>query len=147
MLQRAMQLKQKKILEHIKGNPFDCLQSDTLYQIANDVNVKFGRDSSEAKTIIDNLIADGQNCYEQFITQNPEVLLPTDLDVSDVHVSRHVHGTEIGKDEIRISGTPIEVVKVIDNSPPWTEVVRRGKSRVRCTSKTNVSNERRTLEY
>jgi hypothetical protein len=41
-MQMAMDLKKKKNLESVKGNLFSTLQPDNLYQIARDVNLKFG---------------------------------------------------------------------------------------------------------
>jgi hypothetical protein len=64
MLQRAMNLKQRKNLEPFKGNPFDSLESENLQELASDVNVKLGRNSNEAKFLADNPILEGKICYE-----------------------------------------------------------------------------------
>jgi hypothetical protein len=64
MLKRAMDLKQRKNLEPFKCNPFDSLQPENLQKLAVDVNIKLGRNSNEAKFLVDNLILEGKKCYE-----------------------------------------------------------------------------------
>jgi hypothetical protein len=58
MMQKAMELKKKKNLEHIKGNKIDTLQFDDLNKISCDVNIKVGNDKYDKTSIIDNLIRD-----------------------------------------------------------------------------------------
>jgi hypothetical protein len=56
MLQKAMELKQKKNLDSLKGNSFTTLNVDYLNQIAHDVNINVGDIASDSIEIIDNLI-------------------------------------------------------------------------------------------
>jgi hypothetical protein len=67
-----MELKQKKSLEPMEGNPFVTLQFNNLNEIGIDVNLKFGTNSSESKFIIDNLIQQEQKNYGNFVEENPE---------------------------------------------------------------------------
>jgi hypothetical protein len=76
VLQRAMKLKQRKLLEQVKGNPFDSLQFEKLKQIANDIHLKFGKDSDENKIVINSLVEEEQKCFNTFAEENLEVLLP-----------------------------------------------------------------------
>jgi hypothetical protein len=84
MMQRAMKLKQKKNLETVKGNPFSTLQFNNLDQIALDVNLKFGYNSAKSKLIISNQIRDDRKNYDNFIEENPDILLPVNLDLESV---------------------------------------------------------------
>jgi hypothetical protein len=84
VMERAMELKKKKNLEHVRGNPFASLQFDNLINIVKDVNLKSGNSSNEARIIIDDLILDEQCGYDNFIESNPDTLLPPDLEVDIV---------------------------------------------------------------
>jgi hypothetical protein len=57
------------------------LQFENLNHIAVDVNLKFGNDSNEAEYIINSLIKKDQQSFITFVEENPETLLPTDLDL------------------------------------------------------------------
>jgi hypothetical protein len=80
MMQKAMKLNKKKNLDSLKGNPFSVLQSNTLNQIAADIDI--GIDENECNRIIDNLVEN-----EIFVEENPEVLLPTDLDIKNTNLT------------------------------------------------------------
>jgi hypothetical protein len=67
----------------MKGNPFASLHFDNLLKIAKDVNLKFGRNSPEAKQIIGQLMADDQRDFEKFVDLNPNILLHVDLEIPD----------------------------------------------------------------
>jgi hypothetical protein len=82
MLQRSMTLKQNKNLEPLKGNSFASLHSDALNQLAIDVNLFLGADSLEADTIVNKLMIEEDKKVNFFMEENPEILLPSNLDVS-----------------------------------------------------------------
>jgi hypothetical protein len=81
MLQKAMELKQKKNLDQNKGNSFSVLHNDTLNNTAVDVNMKIGNDVNDKNRIIDILVQSEKDNYEHFVEENPDILLPTDIDV------------------------------------------------------------------
>jgi hypothetical protein len=82
MLQRSTNLKQKKNLESLKGNSFASVHSDALNQLARDVNLFLRDDSLEADTIVNKLMIEEDNKVNIFMEENPEILLPSNLDVS-----------------------------------------------------------------
>jgi hypothetical protein len=124
-LQRAMEIKQRKYLEPVKGNPFAYLQADKMNKIAIDVNLKSGKDREESKFIINNMIDEEQKEFDVFVDSSPEIMLPTIQDFNCGMQSKPVDETET---QVEIS-TPEKVLKEPDHSPSWTEVVRRGKTR------------------
>jgi hypothetical protein len=89
-----------------------------LYQIAEDVNLKFGSDSPEAKQIIEQLIANEHACYENFVELNPDILLPTDLEISSVQNLDPVNGVEAGENVDNCNASPDETFKASVISPP-----------------------------
>jgi hypothetical protein len=56
MMQKAMQLKQKKNLDFLKGNSFTVLDVDYLNQCAAGVGVELGNNPDDANLIINKLI-------------------------------------------------------------------------------------------
>jgi hypothetical protein len=90
-----MKLKQKKNMEHVKGNPFDSLQFEKLNQIAKDIHINFGKDSDENKFIISNLIEEEQQCFNTFAEENPKVLLPNNIDFESDSIDIPVNGSEL----------------------------------------------------
>jgi hypothetical protein len=115
-----------------RGNPFSPLQTDNLYQIARDVNLKFGNTNHEASQTIEQLIADNQACYENLIDHNPDVMLPAELNFDSDQAVFPLEGIESGTIDDNPVVSPKETFKVLTISPPWTEVVRRGKNRGKC---------------
>jgi hypothetical protein len=97
MLQKAMKLKQKNNLEPLKCNSFASLHTDSLQQLAKDVKIQLGGDSLEAQSIVDKLVVDEIGNVNRFVEENPEILLPVDLE------------TEQG------AGEAIEQVVVVNN--------------------------------
>jgi hypothetical protein len=81
MMQKAMNLKQKKNVEPLKGNSFASLHIDSLHQLAKDVNLHLGVDSCEAQSIISKLIGEEVENVNKFVEENPEILLPTNLEI------------------------------------------------------------------
>jgi hypothetical protein len=79
VLKRAMELKKKKNLEFMQGNPFVTLQPKNLTQIVVDVNLKLGANCAESEYIINNLVVEEQKYFDEFVEENPESLLPTEL--------------------------------------------------------------------
>jgi hypothetical protein len=59
VLKRALELKKKKNLEFMQGNPFATLQPESLSQIVVDVNLKLGANCAESEFIINNLVVEG----------------------------------------------------------------------------------------
>jgi hypothetical protein len=125
MLQRAMDLKKKKNLEHTRGNSFAVLQNDELNKVAMDVNIKIGKNLVESSRIIDNLVESEKNVYEKFVGENPEVLLPSNLEVDSELIPNPV------KEDGDLDGckTPMGSLKEPDSSDLWTEVVKKGRNR------------------
>jgi hypothetical protein len=139
ILKKAMDLK-KRNLESVQGNPFATLQFENLNHIAVDVNLRFGSDSTESEYIINNLIKEDQQSYVKFVGENPETLLPIDLDLeSDLGFANKE--AENAKD----CDSPAPSVKDEESPPLWTEVVRRGKTKSRSNKIKN--DDMRILEY
>jgi hypothetical protein len=79
MLQKTMNLKQKKILEPLKGISFASLHIDSLHQLAKDVNLHLGVDSYESHSIINKLMGEEIENVNRFVEENSDILLPTNL--------------------------------------------------------------------
>jgi hypothetical protein len=60
-----MKLKQKKNLEPLKGNAFATLHIDSLNQLANDMNLQLGIDTSDAASFINKLIDEENMNYDK----------------------------------------------------------------------------------
>jgi dGTP triphosphohydrolase len=122
MLQRAMDLKKKKNLEHTRGNSFASLQNYELNKVAMDVNIKIGKDLVESGRIMDNLVESEKFVYDKFVGENPEVLLPSNL-----YVDNGLTPNSVKEDGDQNScKTPIGSVKEPDALDLWTEVVKKG---------------------
>jgi hypothetical protein len=105
-----------------------------------DVNLKFGVDSTKSEYIIKNLTKEDQKSFDRFVEENPETLLPNELDLeSDLGVTNMVDVNDKEFD------SPIPSFKDEESPPLWTEVVRKGKMK----SKSNKIklDDRRLLEY
>jgi hypothetical protein len=112
----------------MKGISFASLNVDYLNQVARDTNVRIGCDNDKLARLINNIIAEEKLQYDQFVGENPDIVLPSNLDVDMVSVESVQESTLH-----RESSTPTETFKVSDLSTPWTEVVRKGKSRNKST--------------
>jgi hypothetical protein len=122
-MQRAMELKQKKNLD-AKGNSFSVLQSSALNNIASNVNIKIGKGLVENNKIINELVQSEVNNFEQFVEENPDILLPTTVDVQ----------SSLESDPLKESGSSVIVITPENfvkesNASMWTEVVKRGRNR------------------
>jgi hypothetical protein len=137
-----MELKQKKNLEPIQGNSFAALRFENLNQVAKDANIKIGRNEKENTELINNLMEMDKNQYDHFISANPDVILPVNLDTI------LVHGTSDNSLQIMPVITPEFSIKGNENLT-WTEVVRRGKDRNKYRSRSDKinANDRCILEY
>jgi hypothetical protein len=82
-----MDLKKKKNLENARGNSFAALQVDELNKVARDINIKIGNDRKESCMIINNLVGSKNRVYEEFVGENHEVLLPTNMDLENILIS------------------------------------------------------------
>jgi hypothetical protein len=87
------------------------------------------------------LVEEEQSCFNNFAEENPEVLLPSNIDVENGNAEVLVNEAEL-EEIVQTTKGPI---KEPENSPSWTEVVRRGKTR--SMSNKMCSNDRRILEY
>jgi hypothetical protein len=144
MLQRAMDLKQKKNLDHNRGNSFSVLQNDTLNNIATDINVKIGKDKRDKDRIINILVQSERDNVGHFVEENSDILLPTDIDLQDSLGGESLKDSE----GLTIQTTPEGSIKELETLL-WTEVDRKGKNRNKTKSR-NVEtqpNERGLLEY
>jgi hypothetical protein len=126
-MQKAMKLNKKKNLDSLKGNPFSVLQSNILNQIAADIDIEIGIDENECNRIIDNLVEN-----EIFVEENPEVLLPTDLDIKNTMEPDFIKES-VGTHELL---TPSSM-KEHDSPILWTEVARKGKNKTKTKSMNN----------
>jgi UDP-2,3-diacylglucosamine pyrophosphatase LpxH len=63
MMQKAMELKKKKNLEPLKGNPFLVLHGDKLSQIARGVDLEIGMNDVDTTYILANLMRTEQVKY------------------------------------------------------------------------------------
>jgi hypothetical protein len=69
-------------LEHFRGNSFACLDNEYLSHIAKEVNLVIGNNAFANDINILNLIDEEKKNYNNFVGDNPEVLLRTNLDIS-----------------------------------------------------------------
>jgi hypothetical protein len=101
------------------------------------VNLVIGNNAFENDMNILTLIDEEKKNYNNFVGDNPEVLLPTNLDIS----LNMVNELEAQEQPAVEEGASEQSVK--DLTTPWSEVVRR-----KCRSKNNknVSNDRSILE-
>jgi hypothetical protein len=129
-------------LEPIQGNSFAALRFENLNQVAKDANIKIGRNEKENTELISNLMEMDKNQYDHFISANPDVILPVNLDTIPVH------GTSDNSLQIMPVITPEFSIKGNENLT-WTEVVRRGKDRNKYRSRSDKinANDRCILEY
>jgi hypothetical protein len=145
MMQNEMELKQKKNLE-IKGNSFAALQFDSLNQIAKDTNIKIGIDDHQNFELINKLIRDDKDQYDNFVAANPEVVLPInpDLEVCKADIPVSLDDSFVGSNET----TPKGPLKELD-SLTWTKVVKRGEYRNKSRSRSNIISDhnRCILQY
>jgi hypothetical protein len=163
-MQKAMELKKKKNLEPTKGNRFSILPFSDLNQMSKDINIKISKDNSESKNIIDT----ESKRYDYFARDNPELILPVNLDVNcivedKVDLQPKPDGSGSHEDLAKITVTskvteengidspvsPDCSIKEPNSSNLWTEVVRKGKNRgkYRSRSKKIGDNERGLLKY
>jgi hypothetical protein len=125
VLQQAMELKQRKNLEPIKGNSFSALQIDTLNQIALDSNIRIGGDNEENEKLIDNLVQLEKQQHDMFLNDNPEILLPVNLEVDPVMEVVSFEDPTVQEFNPALADS----FKQSDTSDSWTEVVREGRNR------------------
>jgi hypothetical protein len=138
MLQKAMELKQRRNLEPIKGNSFAVLHVESLNQIAEGANIKIDSSKEDNSRIINKLINLEQEQYDIFVDEHPETLLPSKLEV----------GIECQKDpstssDILNAGLTPDAPIIEGDNLTWTEVVRRGrvKDKFRSRSKSKWASD------
>jgi hypothetical protein len=130
-------------LEAGKGNSFAGLMPENLEKLTSDMNLHVSLDKTDSKKEIASLIDRENLCYKMFVESHPEVMLPASL---DDHVVEPVLVDNQESDSLNVNiHTPELSFKEAAASPPWTEVVRRGKTR----SKSNKIDkyEGCTLQY
>jgi hypothetical protein len=135
----------EKKLEPLKGNPFSVLQCNDLNQIAIDASVSLGGYVDEKINLIDNLVDVDREQYNKFVPENPEVNLPTSLDIVFEHLNKPSKEVLVHNNEI----TPEASIKEAEDAVPWTEVVRRGANRIKSKSLSDKINphDRCILKY
>ena len=69
-----------------KGNSFAVIDPDLLAVHYEKINLKIGNDACSKHVIIDDLIADEKEKCLMFANNNPETVLPDNLDVDEVDV-------------------------------------------------------------
>jgi hypothetical protein len=116
-----------------------------LNQISREVNIKIGHDNVENDMIIKNLIETEQRKCEEFLGDNPEIGLPTKIDIDLAMTTTPLKGNG-DIQEHSFQGGSIEEQRTL---PLWSEVVRKGKNRSKSRSRKEnfVKNDRRILEY
>jgi hypothetical protein len=142
-----MDLKRKKNLEPLKGNKFSILHADSIEQLASDVRIQLGCDESESEKCMSRMIENDKKKYEDFVEQNPDMLLPTNVEANiciEEYGSMGQSGVLNSQTELQ---TPIGSLEDPSASPLWTEVVRRGKSKTRSRIENKGCDERCILEY
>jgi hypothetical protein len=140
----------------LKGNAFATLHVENLSNIATDVSLKLGSSSVEMDFIVKNLVQEDAKKIENFVVENPEMKLPINSDIEEAMLSQPLDGEGVqnsviegsvmlgqtdrgngdgmsltpmnGKDDNQ-SDTPGKSDIKSDTSPPWSEVVRRGRNR------------------
>jgi hypothetical protein len=130
MLQKAMNLKKKHNLEPIQGNKFSVPDVDDLWQMSSDVNINLGNDNDDKSSILNTLMVANQDRFEHFVAQNPESVLPVNIDV-DLKIESDPLNDQVVSNPI----SPSDSIKEIDTSVLWTEVAKKGKSRSKCRSR------------
>jgi hypothetical protein len=161
VMQRVMELKKRKNLETKHGNSFAALGHENLLQLSKDVNLKFGNDLHDASNIVGCLVNNEVKNFEKFVDENPEILLPANLDLES-HMDNHEvenngsqvedmrHNDSLKEDIIdNAVETPAGTLEDPETSPLWTEVVTRGRYKKKSTSKRDKinSDDRCSLKY
>jgi hypothetical protein len=129
--------------------------------LSSDVSLKLGCSNRDALEIVDYLVKNELENFEKFAVDYPEVLLPTDLDVNhdlrDNFVAGEGNIVEEGNQGApsryimveKECETPVGSLKDLETSPSWSEVVRRGKHRIKTKSRSDkiTINDRCLLGY
>jgi hypothetical protein len=76
MMQKAMELKKRKNLEPIKGNPFSTLSIENFENLTDVLKLHVSLDKAEPKEVIESLIDRERKGYEIFVDNHPKVTLP-----------------------------------------------------------------------
>jgi hypothetical protein len=125
ILQKAMELKKKKDLELFKGNPVAVLHTDYLNQYAVDVDVILGNYEVEATEVINNFVNNEIECFDRFVEQNPEVLLPCNLDLDLVGDENKTENEQC------VEHIPDRSFKDPSPNLTWSDEVKKGKGKNR----------------
>jgi hypothetical protein len=118
MMERAKQYKMRQNLEipkTFKGNSFAVLSSQTLAATSNSIDVVIGDNIDENAKIISELVNKEHERAFKFAKQNPEIVLPGDLDIN--HVAKNL-STNAVDDSLMADSTDQE---------GWTTVGRGNK--------------------
>jgi hypothetical protein len=144
MLQKAMELKQRKNLEPFKDNSFAALQFESLNQIVDDANIKIGNNKDDKATLINKLINLEKEQYENFVDNYPRIVLPANLEID--MACQNDPSTSSGI--LNAEQTPDASIKEVGDLA-WTDVVRKGRDLNKMRSRSNKigDHDRSTLEY
>lgn len=74
------------------------------------------------------MIGEERSNFDRFVGENPEILLPANLDIEVENVQEGGVDEKMLEKELH---TPEESIKDSDPSLKWSEVVRRGKTKSR----------------
>lgn len=141
MLQKAADLKSYKNLEipHAKapGNSFHGMNTDYLALLANKVDIKVGVDT---QNIVDNINAlkndETVRCFN-FDNDNPEYVLPVNLDIKLEAATDSNTTSDLLENDITQS-------RAENKKETWSQIVQKG---LKPTNQNIISNDRCLLEH
>jgi hypothetical protein len=145
-MEKDMHIKQKKNLEVVKGNSFSDFQTDYLNQVAQDAHIRIGCDNDDNSRLIDSLKNEESLKHINFVDENPDMLLPANL---DVELEMQEGFKPNVSEDIENNHTPTGSIKEPDTSVLWTEVVMKGRNRnkIKGVNEKIHPNDRCCLEY
>lgn len=120
LLQRAQELKMIQNLEkgnHHKSRSFAFESNTSLKLKAQCVDIKLGINTCDADKVIDNLKSKERMNLETYVNNNPEVILPSNLDVEDPNCILSPHSSQ--------QCTPLKDSGVLSDRS-WAQIVSEG---------------------
>jgi hypothetical protein len=121
-------------LDLFKGNSFAILDVDYLNQYATNVGIELGKTPEDANMIVNNLIKDEKESYDNFVEQNPKILLPDNMEMNIEDCVGLVD-----KHNLDNCNTPDKSFEDHSSAQSWTEVVKRGRNKTRSKSEKIMS--------
>jgi hypothetical protein len=101
-----------------------------------------GNNPDDAILTVNNMIREEEKTFDNFVEQNPEVLLPDNLEVNVVDCGEPVELSRHVKHE-----TPERSFEDQATAQAWTEVVKKGRNKTRSKSEKINTHDRHILEY